>query len=127
MTDRSAELRDAERRLQAAQLAGDVDELDRLIDDRLIYTGPPDGGQYSKQDDLANHRSGVQQMTSLVEEELTVLADGRTGVTWFLGTLTGTFAGTSFTARLRYTRTWIHSDEGGWRILAAHASPAAGG
>jgi hypothetical protein len=115
----------AERRLQAAQLAGDVAELDRLIDDRLIYTGPPDGGQYTKEDDLRNHRSGQQSMTKAAEEDLTLLVDGRTGVTWFLGTLEGTFAGTAFTARLRYTRTWIHDDDLGWRIVAVHASPAA--
>lgn len=35
---RADELRAAERRLQAAQLASDVAELDRLLDDRLIFT-----------------------------------------------------------------------------------------
>jgi len=31
-------------------------------------------------------------------------------------------------ARLRYTRTWTHDDEAGWRILAAHIAvlPPAG-
>jgi hypothetical protein len=58
-----------------------------------------------------------------MEEDLTVLVEGRTGVTWFLGALEGTFAGTPFAARLRYTRTWIHDDEHGWRVVAAHASP----
>ncbi|WP_416210171.1 nuclear transport factor 2 family protein [Frankia sp. Cr1] len=37
-------LRDAERCLQRAQLASDVAALDRLIDDRLVFTGP-DGRQ----------------------------------------------------------------------------------
>jgi hypothetical protein len=81
-------LRAAERRLQAAQLASDVDELDRLIDDRLVFTGP-DGRLYGKADDLAVHRSGHQSMTRVDEEELTALVDGRTGVTWFLGSLAG--------------------------------------
>ncbi|WP_330256290.1 nuclear transport factor 2 family protein [Nocardia sp. NBC_00565] len=31
-------LREAERRLQAAQLAGDVQTLELLLDDRLIFT-----------------------------------------------------------------------------------------
>src|SRR5690242_3770158 len=39
MADRTEELRTAERRLQAAQRTGDVEELDRLLDDRLFYTG----------------------------------------------------------------------------------------
>jgi ketosteroid isomerase-like protein len=117
-------LREAERRLQAAQLAGDVDALDALLDDRLIFTGGPDGGRYSKADDLAGHRSRVQAMSRVDEEALDVLVDGSTGVTWFLGTLVGTYAGTPFTARLRYTRTWIHDAQRGWRIVAAHSSPA---
>ncbi|MGW4423824.1 nuclear transport factor 2 family protein [Streptosporangium sp. NPDC004631] len=120
------ELYEAERRLQVAMLAGDVEELDRLLDERLVFTGPPDGACYpqAKQLDLDNHRSRRQVMTKLVQEDLTVVVAGTTGVTCFLGLLEGTFAGEPFASRLRYTRTWVHTDEHGWRILAAHASPA---
>lgn len=118
------ELRETERRLQAAQLAGDIAALDQLLDDRLIFTFGPDGKCYTKQDDLQLHRSRQQVLTKGSEEELTVLVEGRTGVTWFLGALEGTFAGTPFAARLRYTRTWIHDDDHGWRVVAAHASLA---
>ncbi|WP_250214690.1 nuclear transport factor 2 family protein [Acrocarpospora catenulata] len=117
------ELRDAERRLQRAQLASDVDELDRLLDDRLVFTLGVDGNLYSKADDLHNHRTRAQILTKVEEEELDVLVDGRVGITWFLGSLAGTFQGSEFEARMRYTRTWIHDDEHGWRILTAHASP----
>jgi hypothetical protein len=117
-------LYEAERRLQSAQLAGDVDELDQLLDERLIFTGGPDGGRYSKTDDLEGHRSRTQVMAKVSEEALDVLVDGSTGVTWFLGTLEGTYGGMPFAVRLRYTRTWIHDIERGWRIVAAHSSPA---
>lgn len=109
----------AERALQAAQLAGDVAELDRLLDDRLVAIGP-DGARYTKDDDLAAHRSGSSVITDLVEEDVEVLVAGTTGVTFFTGTVTGTFGGAPMSARLRYTRTWAHDDEAGWRILAAH-------
>jgi len=115
-------LRAAERRLQRAQLASDVTALDRLIDDRLVFTGP-DGRLYSKQDDLRVHRSGRQSMTRVDEEDLAVLVVGGTGVTWFLGTLEGTLAGEPFVARVRYTRTWILDENAGWRLIAAHVSP----
>jgi hypothetical protein len=128
MADRTLmdELYEAEQRLQAAQLAGDVEELDRLLDEQLVFTGPPDGGCHpeAKQLDLHNHRSRTQVMTKLVQEDLTVLVEGSTGVTCFLGTLEGTFAGEPFAGRMRYTRTWVYTNEYGWRILAAHASPA---
>ncbi|GAB3151072.1 nuclear transport factor 2 family protein [Microbispora hainanensis] len=120
------ELYEAERRLQKAQLLGDVEELDRLLDERLVFTGPPDGRLHTeaKQLDLHNHRSRTQVMTKVAEEDLTVVVSGTTGVTCFLGTLEGTFAGEPFAGRLRYTRTWVHTDEYGWRVLAAHAGEA---
>jgi hypothetical protein len=119
--NRATELRTAERALQAAQLASDVAELDRLIDDRLVFTGP-DGRLYRKADDLRLHGTGEQKMTRVDEEDLTVLIVGNTGVTCFLGTVAGVLAGTGFTARVRYTRTWIHDDAHGWRLIAGHVS-----
>src|ERR1044072_7345471 len=87
--DRIEALRAAERRLQAAQLASDVVALDALLDDRLVFTGP-EGNLYSKADDLQVHRSGSQTMTKVEEEQVALLVDGRTGVSWFLGRLEGT-------------------------------------
>jgi ketosteroid isomerase-like protein len=118
-TRSEAGLLSAERALQAAQLAGDVAALDRLLDDRLVAIGP-DGARYTKNDDLAAHRSGSSVITDLVEEDVEVLVAGTTGVTFFTGTVTGMFGGEPMSARLRYTRTWAHDDEAGWRILAAH-------
>ncbi|MFI5916800.1 nuclear transport factor 2 family protein [Dactylosporangium sp. NPDC051541] len=118
----SEELLAAERRLQAAQRASDVAALDELLDDRLIAIGP-DGGKATKHDDLAAHRSGTSIITSLVEEDLDVLVAGDVGVTFFLGTVTGSYDGAPFDARLRYTRTWVRDAERGWRIIAAHISP----
>lgn len=109
----------AERALQAAQLAGDVGALDRLLDDRLVAIGP-DGARYTKDDDLAAHRSGSSVVSELVEEQVEVLVAGATGVTFFVGTVSGTFDGRPMSARLRYTRTWRHDEQEGWRILAAH-------
>ncbi|MBO3748480.1 nuclear transport factor 2 family protein [Streptosporangiaceae bacterium NEAU-GS5] len=115
------ELREAERRLQAAQLAADAEELDLLLDDRLVFTGP-DGLLYSKQDDLDIQRSGQQRLTEVTQDELRVLVVGDTGVTWLLGSLKGVFKGQAFAARVRYTRTWIRTDEHAWRLIAAHVT-----
>ncbi len=109
----------AERSLHAAQLAGDVEALDRLLDDRLVAIGP-DGGRHTKDDDLAGYRSGSSVITELSEEDVEVLVAGSTGATFFTGTVAGMFGGEPMSARLRYTRTWVHGDRTGWRILAAH-------
>ncbi|MGN9914232.1 nuclear transport factor 2 family protein [Phytohabitans sp. LJ34] len=123
MTNLTEDLIAAERRLQAAQLAADAHALDQLMDDQLIFTGP-DGRLYSKQDDLAVQRTGRQRLSKVDEEDLRVLVLGTTGVTWFLGSLAGVFEGEQFAARVRYTRTWVHTDDHGWRLVAAHVSPA---
>jgi ketosteroid isomerase-like protein len=109
----------AERDLHAAQLAGDVAALDRLLDDRLVAIGP-DGARYTKEDDLAAYRSGSSVVTELVEEDVEAVVAGSTGVTFFTGRVAGTFGGEPTSARLRYTRTWTHDADAGWRILAAH-------
>lgn len=119
-TDQIEGLRAAERRLQAAQLASDVETLTELLDDDVIFTGP-DGNLYSKEDDLTGHRSGHQVLNRVEELELRVLVTGSTGVTWFLGSLQGAIGGEPFAARMRYTRTWVHDARAGWKIVAAHA------
>ncbi|BBH68715.1 hypothetical protein ACTI_54000 [Actinoplanes sp. OR16] len=122
MGDLEAELLVAEQQLKDAQRGGDLAELDRLLDDRLIAIGP-DGGRYTKQDDLGAYRSGSSVIESLTEESLDHLIAGTTGVTFFVGTVSGTFGGTPMTARMRYTRTWAYTEDG-WRILAAHIAAA---
>jgi ketosteroid isomerase-like protein len=116
------ELRAAEDRLQAAQLAGDVAVLDELMDDRLVFAFGPD--LQTKQDDLERYRSGRQVVTKMVEEDLRIFVAGDTAVTWFLGEVAGVLDGVEIASRFRYTRTWLRSDGGGWRVVAAHLSPA---
>ena len=120
-TDPTETLRAAERRLQAAQLASDVPALTELLDEAVLFTGP-DGNLYSKEDDLGAHRSGHQVLHRIEELELRLRVAGPTGVSWFLGILEGAIGGELFAARMRYTRTWTHDDELGWRIIAAHAT-----
>jgi len=115
-----AALRDAERRLQSAVRSGDADVLEQLLDDRVVYTGP-DGRSLTKAEDLEGHRTRSLIVEAFDQEDLQVTVVGTTGITHVLATLQGVAAGRPFAARLRYTRTWVHA-EGGWRVLAAHAS-----
>ena len=57
--------------LRSAQLAADVDALDRLIAKDLLFTGP-DGQLGTKAQDLAAHRSGVVRIREHVPTELRV-------------------------------------------------------
>ena len=60
-----------EARLRSAQLAADVVELDALIAERLLFTGP-DGQVGTKAQDLDAHRSGIVRFRAHEPEELHV-------------------------------------------------------
>jgi ketosteroid isomerase-like protein len=112
----------AERRLQAAQRAADLDALDALLHPRVVAVGP-DGAVLTKEDDLGAYRSGALRITGLVEESLEVQDDGLTGVTRTVAAVDAVSAGTAVSARLRYTRLWVR-EGGAWRVLAATFVPA---
>ena len=112
-----------ERRLQAAMLASDVDELDRLLHPDLLAVGP-DGTLVDKATDLESHRTGVFEIFDLHEEELDVRLAGDLAVTFVVLRIRGAIGGSEVSGRMRYTRTWTR-DGGSWRVIAAHISPAA--
>jgi ketosteroid isomerase-like protein len=114
------ELEAAELRLQAAMLASDVEALDALLDDECVYTGP-DGVAIGKAADLEAHRSGVLDVQAFDVDALTFRVLGDTGLSFVEASLRGTAGGQPFSARMRYTRTWVRTD-GAWRVVAAHAS-----
>jgi ketosteroid isomerase-like protein len=123
MEDAERPVLDAERALQAAQRASDVDELDRLLHPELLAVGP-DGRLVGKAEDLDGHRSGLYRIGELTEEDVLVKVLGETAVTFVVLAIRGAIGDQEVSGRLRYTRTWTR-DGGAWRVLAAHISPAA--
>lgn len=117
-TDES--LRACETALRQAQLASDVDALDRLVDDALVFTGP-DGAVYGKQDDLNAHRQGMIRITRLEPSDERILRFGNIAVVSVRMEMVGSFQGASFAGPYRYTRVWCARPDG-WRIVAGHVS-----
>jgi ketosteroid isomerase-like protein len=115
-----ASLRACEEALRKAQLASDVRELDRLLDDALVFTGP-NGAVYGKQDDLDAHRRGIIRITRLEPSEERIQRFGDIAVVVVRMEMSGTFEGQAFAGPFRYTRVW-RKHEDGWRIVAGHVS-----
>lgn len=115
-----ASLRACEEALRKAQLASDVRELDRLLDDSLVFTGP-NGAVYSKTDDLNAHRRGLIRITRLEPSEERIQRFGQIAVVIVRMEMSGTFEGQAFAGPFRYTRVW-RADGDGWRIVAGHVS-----
>jgi catechol 2,3-dioxygenase-like lactoylglutathione lyase family enzyme len=113
-------IHEAEAAIRAAQLAGDVDALERLIADDLVFTGP-DGLIYGKQDDLDAHRNGLIRISELTPSEEHIRDLGSTVVVSVRMQMRGSFQGAEFAGPFRYTRIW-RASERGWQIVAGHVS-----
>jgi type II secretory pathway component PulL len=117
------QIQEYEERLRVAMLQSDVDELEALIDDDLLFVGP-DGGVYTKADDLQLHRSGTQRMSQADWRAVEVRSYGMTCITVVTAQLSGTFMGEPFSGLFRYVRTWVQRD-GVWRVVAGSVSAIA--
>ncbi|VWC97127.1 cytochrome P450 [Burkholderia lata] len=109
--------------LRAAMLANDVDALDALLDDELVFTVPT-GQVISKEDDLAAHRAKLLRLDRLDVQETRAREIGDMILTTTKATLAGHFDGTAFDGVFAYTRLWRRSSAG-WRVIAGHASQVA--
>ena len=109
------EIRRHEERLRQAMLAGDVAELDRLLDDALLFVGP-DTRVYGKADDLALHRSRTTRFTCLDVRDLRLASHGDAAVVTVEADLAGEHGGAPFAGRFRYLRLWAKRP-GGWKVV----------
>lgn len=118
-------LEQAEARLRAAMLAGDVDTLDALLTDGVIFTDQ-NGARLTKTDDLASYRSGELVIHRLDERNDRIVRElGDSAVVAVTVTIAGRFRGEDFLGTFAYTRLW-HFADGRWRVQAAHCSMVTG-
>lgn len=111
-----------EARIRAAQLAANVDALDALIGEHLLFTGP-DGRLGTKAEDLEAHRSGLVRFRSHVPKELRIRRIGtHVAVCALLAELSVEVNGTTTQGTYRYTRVWAQESTGPWRVVGGHVS-----
>lgn len=111
-----------EARIRAAQMSGDVDTLDALIADELLFTGP-DGQLATKAQDLEAHRSGAVRFRGHEPEELRVHRVGANVIVSALRAVLSVEVGGSLVrGEYRYTRVWAREGDGPWRVVAGHVS-----
>ena len=114
-----------EEQLRAAQLAGDVPALDRLISEDLLFTGP-DGQLGTKAQDLAAHGSGVVRFRSHEPEELRIRRVGDDVAIVALRARLGVeVQGVLHSGTYRYTRVWVRERDGAWRVAGGHVASVA--
>jgi len=117
-----AEVVALEARLRSAQLDANVDVLDQLISDDLLFTGP-DGNLATKSQDLEAHRSGVVRFRNHQPQDLRIRRVGKdVAITALLARLAVEIAGNVARGTYRYTRVWHREEDGKWRVVGGHVS-----
>ncbi len=121
MTDEDLEMVvELEERLARAMRASDVQALDELLADDLMFTNHQ-GLTVSKRVDLELHRSGLLKLDSLNMSDRDVRKFGDVAIVAVKVELAGRHADNHFESTFRFTRVWARIGLR-WQIVAAHAS-----
>ncbi|MEM9271915.1 MAG: nuclear transport factor 2 family protein [Cyanobacteria bacterium P01_F01_bin.143] len=115
-----AEIIDLEARLKTAMLDSNIEELNKLISDQLIFTDHL-GRVLSKDDDLEAHKSGELNIDKIELSEQVIKCFGDLAVVSVLAEITGSYKGVLSEGIYRFTRIWT-KEAGQWKIITAHSS-----
>jgi ketosteroid isomerase-like protein len=115
------EIVDAESRIRAAQLNADLHELDALIADEILFTGPT-GELGTKAQDIEAYRSGAVKFLEHEPIELRVLKiTVNAAISALLTRLAVEVGGAVVRGTYRYTRVWVRENSS-WRVAGGHVS-----
>lgn len=101
-------------------LAADVEKLDALIEEDLLFVGPT-GSLLSKEADLGLYRSGEQSMSAIDLQERHFRIGMQAAAVSSLAFVVGSFKGQGFQGHFRYLRIW-HRSTTGWKLVAGSVS-----
>lgn len=115
-TSRTAQVITSEARLLEAMKTSNVDLLESLLHDNLLFNGPT-GETVTKAIDLDNYRSGninLQTMTSS-DQQLSLIGDD--AVVAVTVEIQGNYLGQEIQGKFRYLRVWKQI-ENSWKVIA---------
>jgi hypothetical protein len=114
------EFKDLERGWVAAYLQGNADLFDRVWSEGFIFTFP--FGPFStKEEELADIRSGELALDSFSTEDMTIKIYGKTAVMAGRFVMKGEYKGRDISGRYNYTNVLERQQEQPWQIVASHA------
>lgn len=111
-----AELAALEDRRYAAMQAADIEALDDLLHDQLIYSHST-GGMDTKEEYLAALRDKVSIYKSVVRDGQTVRVTGDVGLVFHHAVIDAEHKGADLHLDNRLLAVWVR-DDGVWRLLA---------
>lgn len=115
-----AKIIDCEERLRKAMLFGNVEILNELIADDLIFISHF-GEILTKEADIEVQRFGNLKLTEINILDQRVRLIDNSAVTFTRVSLSGTFGTNSLAGEFWFTRIWEYRN-GNWQIVAGHCS-----
>lgn len=112
-----------ENSLLEAMTTNNVDLLDDLLHDDLLFNGP-DGTTAGKVMDLINYRSGNIHLHTATSHDLMINLIGDTAVVAVTVELQGNYLDESLDGRFRYLRVWKLIDNR-WQVIGGSVVPLA--
>jgi len=119
--DPSIEIKKHEEQLKEAMLQSNVEELDRLLADDLIFTNHL-GHIMTKQDDLDAHRSKIIKINAITLSEQKIKLDYKIAIVTVKAHIVGSFNNQKSENNFRFTRVWRETSDKTWQITAVHSS-----
>jgi len=110
-----------EEQLVAAILNSDVEVLEELLHDQLVFVNHT-GAILSKKEDLAPHISHDLKITGLAVSDRQLQLFGDTAVVVVTKEIKGSYLNQPFESKLRFTRTWKLYEQD-WKVIAVTSVP----
>ena len=105
-----------EEELRAAMLAGDVEALERLLAEDMIFVDQQ-GVRRSREGDIAAHRSGLLDLSSLdFRGDRRIWSHGDVASVVGTADVAGPYAGAAFFGTFAYLRLWKQQGDS-WQII----------
>jgi len=111
----------SENSLLEAMRTSNVERLDELLHDDLLFNGP-DGVTATKTVDLTNYRSGNIHLHTVMASDQTVNLIGDTAVVAVTVEIKGHYLGQPLDGKFRYIRVW-KCVESIWKVIAGSVVP----
>ena len=120
-TTRKSEVIASEKRLLEAMKTSNVELLDSLLHDDLLFNGPT-GETATKAADLANYRSGNINLHAVESSDQLLSVIGDVVVVAVTVAIRGNYMGQELDGKFRYLRVWKLVD-GTWKVIGGSVVP----
>ena len=120
-TTRAAQVMASENGLLEAMKTNNVENLDALLHDDLLFNGPS-GETATKAIDLQNYRSGNIHLHTVEASDQTIHLIGDNAVVAVTVELKGNYLGQVLDGKFRYIRVWRLADST-WKVIAGSVVP----